>query len=77
MASPLTIAIIAPGAMGAATAARLHENGVRVLTSLEGRSSASAARAKSAGMIAATDVELGQADIVLSIVPPGDALTLA
>ncbi len=77
MAASLTIAIIAPGAMGAATAARLHENGMRVLTSLEGRSAASAARAKAAGMIAATDVELGQADIVLSIVPPGDALTLA
>ena len=44
------VAIIAPGGMGAATAARLTHHGVRVLTDLEGRSAASVARAKAAGM---------------------------
>lgn len=71
------VAVIAAGGMGAAVGARLAENGIRVLTSLEGRSAASAARAKAAGMIAASDPEIAAADIVLSIVPPGEALPLA
>ena len=71
------VAVIAAGGMGSAVGKRLAENGVRVLTSLEGRSDASAARAKAAGMIAASDPEIATADIVLSIVPPGEALPLA
>lgn len=71
------VAVIAAGGMGAAVGARLAENGIRVLTSLEGRSAASTARAKAAGMIAASDPEIAAADIVLSIVPPGEALPLA
>ncbi|MGD9925537.1 MAG: DUF1932 domain-containing protein [Pseudorhodoplanes sp.] len=74
---PPTIAIIAQGSMGAATAARLTENGVRVLTSLAGRSEASAKRAQAAGMIDASDTEIAAADVILSIVPPGEALPLA
>jgi putative dehydrogenase len=72
-----TVAIIAQGGMGAATAARLTENGVRVLTSLMGRSEASAKRAKAAGMLDASDAEIAAADVILSIVPPGEALPLA
>lgn len=72
-----TVAIIAQGSMGAATAARLTENGMRLLTSLQGRSEASARRAKAAGMIDASEAEIAAADIVLSIVPPGEALPLA
>jgi 3-hydroxyisobutyrate dehydrogenase-like beta-hydroxyacid dehydrogenase len=72
-----TIAIIAQGSMGAGIAKRLTDNGVRVLTSLKGRSEASAARAKEAGMIDASDAEIAAADVILSIVPPGDALRLA
>jgi putative dehydrogenase len=71
------VAVIAAGGMGSAVGARLNEKGVRVLTLLEGRSAASAARAQSAGMIAATEQEIAAADIVLSIVPPGEALPLA
>ena len=71
------VAIIAPGAMGAAVGKRLADHGVRVLTSLAGRSSASAARAAAAGMIAASDAEIAAADFVLSILPPGEALALA
>ena len=44
-----TVAIIAQGAMGAGTAARLTANGVDVVTWLEGRSSASRARAEKGG----------------------------
>ena len=71
------VAIIAQGAMGAGIAARLHAHGVQVLTSLEGRSEKSAARAKAAGMIAASENEIAAADIILSIVPPSEALSLA
>jgi len=71
------VAVIAQGGMGAAVAARLSANGVRVLTSLEGRSAASAERAKASGMIAASNAEIAVADIVLSIVPPKEALPLA
>ncbi len=77
MSDKPTIAIIAQGGMGAATAARLTENGVRVLTSLSGRSEASAKRANAAGMREASDAEIASADVILSIVPPGEALPLA
>lgn len=72
-----TIAVIAPGAMGAAVAARLGENGADVVTSLSGRSPASARRAAEAGMRIVDDAELPSSDLILSIVPPGDALGLA
>lgn len=73
----LTVAIVAAGAMGSGVAQRLTENGVTVHTSLAGRSPASAARAKAAGMRAADDAQLMQADLFLSIVPPGDSRALA
>jgi L-threonate 2-dehydrogenase len=73
------IAIIAQGEMGAAVGHRLHDGGARVITSLAGRSAASAARAKAAGFVVVdSDDELAsQADFILSIVPPGDAVALA
>jgi 3-hydroxyisobutyrate dehydrogenase-like beta-hydroxyacid dehydrogenase len=71
------IAVIAQGAMGAAVAARLVENGADVVTSLSGRGPASAQRAAEAGMRPVSDPELSSADLILSIVPPSDALGLA
>jgi 3-hydroxyisobutyrate dehydrogenase-like beta-hydroxyacid dehydrogenase len=73
----LKVAIVAAGAMGSGVAKRLTENGVTVLTSLAGRSAASAKRAEAAGMRAADDAQLMQADLFLSIVPPGDSRALA
>ncbi len=72
-----TIAILAPGAMGSAVARRLSENGARVLTSLKGRSEATLKRAADAGMVGAEDEAIADADIILSIVPPGEAVALA
>jgi len=73
-----TIAIVAPGAMGSAIARRLRQNGVRVLTKLEGRSAASIARAHAAGMQDVDARELVErSDIFLSIVPPKDARAVA
>jgi len=71
------VAVIAPGMMGAAVGKRLVDNGVKVLTSLTGRSAETAARAKAAGMAAAGDEEIAASDFILSILPPGDAVALA
>jgi len=71
------VAIVAPGAMGAGVGKRLTEHGLKVITSLAGRSAETVARAKAAGMAPASDDELARADFFLSILPPGDALPLA
>ena len=71
------VAVIAPGMMGAAVAGRLVENGLKVLTSLTGRSADTIARAKKHGLTAAGDEEIAVTDFILSILPPGDAVALA
>ncbi len=71
-------AVIAAGEMGSGIGRRLTERGARVLTSLEGRGPASAARARDAGMVAVGDADLvAQATVILSVVPPGQAIALA
>jgi 3-hydroxyisobutyrate dehydrogenase-like beta-hydroxyacid dehydrogenase len=72
-----TIAVVAQGAMGSAVGGRLVEHGLTVLTSLAGRSAASAKRAQAAGLETVSDQATAAADLFLSIVPPGDALALA
>lgn len=72
-----TIAVIAPGAMGSAIAARLHGNGARILTVLAGRSAATIARAQASGMEGVDETALAEADLILSIVPPAEATGLA
>jgi putative dehydrogenase len=71
------ITIIAPGDMGSAVGKRLVDNGLRVMTVVDGRSDASRRRARDAGMEAVTEAHAATADMVLSIVPPGEALGLA
>jgi 3-hydroxyisobutyrate dehydrogenase-like beta-hydroxyacid dehydrogenase len=71
------VAVIAPGAMGAAVGKRLVDNGLKVLTSLKGRSQETQARAKESGIGSASDEEIAASDFILSILPPGDALSLA
>jgi 3-hydroxyisobutyrate dehydrogenase-like beta-hydroxyacid dehydrogenase len=71
------VAVIAPGMMGSAVGKRLVENGIEVRTSLAGRSDATVARAKAAGMVGVSDEQIAAADIILSILPPGDAPGLA
>lgn len=72
-----TIAVVAPGAMGSAVGKRLDENGARVITLLEGRSGQSIARAHAADMLAASLSEIAEADLVLSILPPAEAVRFA
>jgi 3-hydroxyisobutyrate dehydrogenase-like beta-hydroxyacid dehydrogenase len=73
----IVIAIHSPGAMGSAISARLVEHGARILTSLDGRSAATVERAAAAGMEDASPGTITTADLILSIVPPGDAVALA
>ncbi|MCB4820658.1 NAD(P)-dependent oxidoreductase [Roseicella aerolata] len=71
------IAIQAQGAMGAGMGRHLTQRGATVLTSLAGRSAASARRAAEAGMRDATPEEMAGADIVLSVLPPAEARACA
>jgi 3-hydroxyisobutyrate dehydrogenase-like beta-hydroxyacid dehydrogenase len=75
----ITIVVMAQGMMGAGVGKRLHESGAEVRTLLSGRSTASAERARAAGMLPAADEKalLDGADIFLSILPPGEAEALA
>jgi 3-hydroxyisobutyrate dehydrogenase-like beta-hydroxyacid dehydrogenase len=70
------VAVIAPGMMGAAVGKRLADHGLKVLTSLAGRSAETIERAKAAGMISAGDGEIAASDFILSILPPGEAFAL-
>jgi 3-hydroxyisobutyrate dehydrogenase-like beta-hydroxyacid dehydrogenase len=72
-----TFAIIAAGGMGSALAERLTSRGARVVTLLDGRSEASRSRALAAGMTDAGEAGLAQAELILSVVPPDQALPLA
>jgi 3-hydroxyisobutyrate dehydrogenase-like beta-hydroxyacid dehydrogenase len=71
------VAVIAPGMMGAAVGKRLVDHGLKVLTSLKGRSEETVERARAAGMISVGDEEIAATDFILSILPPGDAVALA
>jgi L-threonate 2-dehydrogenase len=74
---PPIVAVIAPGMMGSAVAQRLTSAGVQVRTLLAGRSAASVARAQAAGLTDASRDQIAEADFILSVVPPGEALALA
>ncbi|RFB85303.1 6-phosphogluconate dehydrogenase [Rhizobium leguminosarum bv. trifolii] len=70
-------AIIGAGAMGSAVAKRLIDHGATVLTCLEGRSEQTIARAEAAGMVPVGRQDLAKAALVLSIVPPAEAIGVA
>ncbi|MFM0516825.1 MULTISPECIES: NAD(P)-dependent oxidoreductase [Caballeronia] len=72
-----TVAILGAGSMGSAIGRALTQSGARVLTSLEGRSAASAARAREAGMEDASLDSLAACEFMLSIVPPAVAIDTA
>jgi len=74
-----TVVVIGTGEMGAAVARRLREQGASVRTSLRGRGPESRARvARAQVAVIDDDVQLlDGADVVLSIVPPGQAAAVA
>ena len=71
------VGIIAQGQMGSAVAKGFADNGLAVVTVLERRSAQSVKRAREAGMKSVSPQEFCEANIILSIVPPGDAQSLA
>ena len=75
----IVVGIIAQGSMGAGVGKRLNESGAEVRTLLSGRSTASAERGRAAGMKPMSDERalLDGADFFLSILPPGEAESLA
>ena len=74
-----TVAVISPGEMGSAVGRRLREGGLRVVTSLAGRTGRTRALAADAGIEDAGSLAaaIRQSDVVLSILPPARALELA
>jgi 3-hydroxyisobutyrate dehydrogenase-like beta-hydroxyacid dehydrogenase len=74
-----TVVVIGTGEMGAAVARRLREQGAAVRTSLRGRGAASRARVERAQVTVIDDDArlVDGADVVLSIVPPGQAPAVA
>jgi 3-hydroxyisobutyrate dehydrogenase-like beta-hydroxyacid dehydrogenase len=73
------VGLLHPGEMGAAIGAVLRQRGIDVLWASEGRSEATAERAREAGL---TDVRTvgelaGEADVILSVCPPHAAHEIA
>lgn len=75
--SNTSIAVVSAGEMGSGIGRVLVEHGLKVSTSLDGRSAATIERVRSAGMTGVTDDDIAQCDLILSIVPPSDALATA
>jgi 3-hydroxyisobutyrate dehydrogenase-like beta-hydroxyacid dehydrogenase len=74
-----TVGILSPGEMGCSLGSLLVEAGFRVITTTEGRSSRTRQLCREAGLtlVASVDKLLRHSDIVISLVPPGAALSLA
>src|SRR5512138_1765665 len=74
-----SIGIISPGDMGSAIGRVLVDAGFTVITALDGRSELTKQRAQEAGMrdARALDLLVEQSDIVLSVLVPAEALTMA
>lgn len=73
-----TIAVLSPGDMGHGVGGAIHDHGLRVITSLEGRGALSRQHAADAGMEDVGGIEdvVATADLILSILPPERASDL-
>jgi len=74
-----TVAVLMPGDMGHAVGGAIRAAGHRVVTCLAGRSPRTRGLAAKAGLADAGSLEalVGEAEIVLAILPPASALSLA
>jgi putative dehydrogenase len=79
MTTQTHIGLIGTGEMGSAIGGLLVAGGAHVVTSLQGRSAASAERIRAAGVMPVDDLATVAhgSSIVLSIVPPGEAAHVA
>jgi len=74
-----TVGIMSPGDMGSAIGKMIADSGVRVVTALDGRSELTRLRAKEAGIadVSSIDRLVAEADLLLSVLVPAEALGLA
>ncbi|MQG87871.1 MAG: NAD(P)-dependent oxidoreductase [SAR202 cluster bacterium] len=74
-----TVGVMSPGDMGSGVGGALIQNGIRVITDLNGRSDESKQRAIGHGFedVGSLDELVNQSDLVLSILVPSEALTFA
>jgi 3-hydroxyisobutyrate dehydrogenase-like beta-hydroxyacid dehydrogenase len=79
MRAGVTVGIVSAGEMGAGVGRLLRQGGVRVVTTLDGRAERTRERAAAAGMedVGSLAAVVREADLLLSILPPGRALELA
>ena len=77
--APRTIAVLGTGDMGSAVGAALARAGLRCVTALEGRSAHSRGLAERAGIedLGTLRAVVANADLILSILPPANALAFA
>ena len=75
----LTIGLLHPGEMGAAIGAALRADGRRVVWASAGRSDATKRRASVADLedVGETAALCAASDVILSVVPPGEAAAVA
>ena len=74
-----TIAILSPGSMGSAVGQALRESGYDVVTNLDGRSQRTRVLAEEAGFRAVSGIDsiVEEADLVMSILVPSEAISVA
>lgn len=77
--TPQTIAILMPGDMGHGVGRALGEHGKTVITALDGRSARTKGLAEAAAMgdVGSIEAAVTEADLILSILPPGSAVEQA
>jgi len=73
----ITVGIVSPGAMGSAIGRALVGGGARVVATLDGRSKRTHELASGLEPVADLDAVVEQSAIVLSVVPPGVAVSVA
>ena len=74
-----TVGVMSPGDMGSGVGGILVRSGLRVITSLKGRSEASSTRAAEQGIVdvGSLDDVVASSDLMLSILVPSEALAFA
>ena len=73
------VGIVSPGDMGQAIAGRLKESGMNVYAALNGRSERTQSLARAAGLADCETIEklVAACELVISVINPGEALTVA
>jgi len=73
------VGVVSPGDMGQAIAGRLRESGLNVFAALDGRSERTRALAREAGLTDCGSLEklVAACELVISVINPGEALTVA